>query len=61
VIRQAEMLRELGVKPTKQLPAALIERALEAGHDRPEPGTVTEPGNSSASGTKAPPMTYSLP
>jgi hypothetical protein len=30
VIRQAEMLRELGVKPTKQLPAALVEQALEA-------------------------------
>jgi hypothetical protein len=24
------MLRELGVKPTKQLPAALVEQALEA-------------------------------
>jgi DNA recombination protein RmuC len=52
VIRQAEMLRELGVKPTKQLPAALIERALEAGHDRPVPDTVTEPGIGSESGTK---------
>jgi DNA recombination protein RmuC len=31
VIRQAEMLRELGVKPTKQLPAALVEQALEGG------------------------------
>ena len=29
VIRQAEMLRELGVKPTKALPAALVDRAKE--------------------------------
>ena len=28
VIRQAEMLRELGVKPARQLPADLIERAV---------------------------------
>jgi DNA recombination protein RmuC len=27
VIRQAEMLKELGVKPTKALPAALLEHA----------------------------------
>jgi DNA recombination protein RmuC len=27
VIRQAEMLRELGVKPSKQLPRALVEEA----------------------------------
>ena len=26
MIRQAEMLRELGVKPTKALPAALVDR-----------------------------------
>jgi len=54
VIRQAEMLRELGVKPTKQLPAALIERALEAGQDRPVPIIVPEPAISSDSGTKMP-------
>jgi DNA recombination protein RmuC len=54
VIRQAEMLRELGVKPTKQLPAALIEQALEAGHDRPVPITMTEPGIGPESGTKVP-------
>ena len=30
VIRQAEMLRELGVKPGKALPAALVEQAYEA-------------------------------
>jgi DNA recombination protein RmuC len=29
VIRQAEMLKELGVKPTKALPAALLELAIE--------------------------------
>lgn len=29
VIRQAEMLRELGVKPTKQLPPAMVEVALD--------------------------------
>jgi len=29
VIRQAEMLKELGVKPTKQLPQKLIDSALE--------------------------------
>jgi len=28
VIRQAEMLRDLGVKPTKQLPISLVEKAL---------------------------------
>lgn len=31
VIRQAEMLRELGVKPSKQLPAPLVQRALGDG------------------------------
>ena len=31
VIRQAEKLKELGVKPTKQLPQHLIESALEEG------------------------------
>jgi DNA recombination protein RmuC len=28
VIRQAEMLRDLGVKPSKQLPMALVDKAL---------------------------------
>jgi DNA recombination protein RmuC len=28
VIRQAEMLRDLGIKPTKQLPMALVDQAL---------------------------------
>jgi DNA recombination protein RmuC len=28
VIRQAEMLRDLGVKPSKQLPTALVDKAL---------------------------------
>jgi len=30
VIRQAEMLRELGVKPTKALPVALVEKTKDA-------------------------------
>ncbi|UUX94244.1 DNA recombination protein RmuC [Aquabacterium sp. J223] len=30
VIRQAEMLKELGIKPSKSLPAGLVEAALEA-------------------------------
>lgn len=34
VIRQAEMLRELGVKPTKQLPASRVEAALDMYKDR---------------------------
>lgn len=33
VIRQAEMLRDLGVKPTKALPAAVVERAIESESD----------------------------
>jgi DNA recombination protein RmuC len=33
VIRQAEMLRDLGVKPTKALPAAVVERAIESEND----------------------------
>ena len=33
VIRQAEMLRELGVKPSKQLAAPLVERALADGSE----------------------------
>lgn len=33
VIRQAEMLRDLGVKPTKALPAAVVERATESESD----------------------------
>jgi DNA recombination protein RmuC len=28
VIRQAEMLRELGIKPSEQLPMALVDKAL---------------------------------
>ena len=30
VIRQAEMLKKLGVKPTKSLPMSLVESALDA-------------------------------
>lgn len=33
VIRQAEMLKELGIKPTKALPAALLEHAGVIGHE----------------------------
>lgn len=33
VIRQAEMLRDLGVKPTKALPSAVVERAIESESD----------------------------
>lgn len=35
VIRQAEMLRELGVKPSKQLPAAWVDASNEAPPSRP--------------------------
>jgi DNA recombination protein RmuC len=43
VIRQAEMLRELGVKPSRRLPAALVEAAADdaenaAGGPPPESG-----------------------
>jgi len=34
VIRQAEMLRELGVKPSKQLPQKLVDAALDVFKDR---------------------------
>lgn len=33
VIRQAEMLRDLGIKPAKALPAAVVERAIESESD----------------------------
>jgi len=39
VIRQAEMLKELGVKPTKVLPTEVVEFALEAQHGLPGIGT----------------------
>lgn len=35
VIRQAEMLKELGVKPTKQLPQKLIDSAMDEHHHLP--------------------------
>ena len=38
VIRRAEMLKELGVKPLKTLPAELVEAALEA----PAPSATSE-------------------
>src|SRR3984957_2871534 len=45
VIRQAEMLKELGVKPTKQLPQGLVELAQQetlGPVDEPEPAVVEE-------------------
>jgi DNA recombination protein RmuC len=42
VIRQAEMLRELGVKPTKQLNRALVDMATPPG-DGPVLGATTDP------------------
>jgi DNA recombination protein RmuC len=43
VIRQAEMLRELGVQPARQLPADLVDRSLtDAGS---EPLATPAPGN----------------
>ncbi len=38
VIRQAEMLRELGIKPTKALPVSLVDAAREEGHLPPPEG-----------------------
>lgn len=40
VIRQAEMLKELGVKPTKQLPQNLIDSALDEPLALPSHGTL---------------------
>jgi DNA recombination protein RmuC len=37
VIRQAEMLRELGIRPSRQLPRSLVEAALD---DAPERADV---------------------
>jgi len=36
VIRQAEMLRELGVKPSKKLPAQMVDGAVEDGPGAPD-------------------------
>jgi DNA recombination protein RmuC len=38
LVRQTEMLRELGVKPAKTLPAALLEASAELVHALPESG-----------------------
>lgn len=49
VIRQAEMLRELGVKPSKGLPAAMVEQALDAAAPAiglPAPGPAAGQGDS---------------
>ena len=40
VIRQAEMLKELGVKPTKQFPQNLIDSALDEPLILPSHGTL---------------------
>lgn len=40
VIRQAEMLKELGVKPTKQLPQKLIDAAMDEPLSLPSQGTL---------------------
>lgn len=47
VIRQAEMLKELGVKPTRSLPAPLVDRALdeEAMPASAPPPQEMEPGS----------------
>ncbi|MCB1988377.1 MAG: DNA recombination protein RmuC, partial [Burkholderiaceae bacterium] len=46
VIRQAEMLKELGVKPTRSLPAPLVDRALdEEGMPASPPPQEMEPGS----------------
>jgi DNA recombination protein RmuC len=48
VIRQAEMLKELGVKPSKALPPELVESAIEmsalpaAPQGEPEPGSGSQ-------------------
>ena len=46
VIRQAEMLKELGVKPTRSLPSPLVDRALDE-EAMPAPAALpqeSEPG-----------------
>lgn len=40
LVRQAEMLRDLGVKPSKALPAALASAAREAEDEAPNPATT---------------------
>lgn len=44
VIRQAELLRELGIKPTKSLPIELVESSLDT-PDPSVPGDVDSPGD----------------
>jgi DNA recombination protein RmuC len=45
VIRQAEMLRELGIKPSRQLPRSLIDAALDGAPERADapPGPPEDP------------------
>ncbi|HRO58387.1 MAG TPA: DNA recombination protein RmuC [Burkholderiaceae bacterium] len=50
LVRQAERLRELGVKPSKSLPSATVERALAADDEDSEPASdgsvqLHAPGN----------------
>lgn len=44
MIRQAEMLKELGVKPAKSLPAQLVESAIEDGDSLQESSLPTREG-----------------
>jgi DNA recombination protein RmuC len=44
VIRQAEMLKELGVKPSKVIPEELIEEALDGSEDLPTASSASEDG-----------------
>ena len=48
VIRQAEMLRELGVQPARQLPADLIDRALTDSALEPAAAPPAPPPRSAA-------------
>ncbi len=43
VIRQAEMLKDLGVKPTKQIPQGLVEMAQQEAFELAEPELVDTP------------------
>lgn len=43
LIRQAEMLKELGVNPTKALPAEIVEPALDESLDLEDQGVLSEP------------------
>ena len=53
VIRQAEMLKELGVKPSKALPASLVDMAVVGGDEALASGASTPQGMISARPTLA--------